>query len=132
MKSTSVYWSCQYTDGYAEGFEQYWTSDAVGGAQPTDDTGGAIEDTINAYMSEPYMVMERYVADLMTAWAAVVVCGLVCPVVLSFLFLACMRYFTALFVWLTIILVNLVRRSLPSFVYVVQAGVGERHHCPVT
>jgi len=125
MKSTSVYWSCQYTDGYAEGFEQYWTSDAVGGAQPTDDTGGAIEDTINAYMSEPYMVMERYVADLMTAWAAVVVCGLVCPVVLSFLFLACMRYFTALFVWLTIILVNLLSIALTIFTFIKAGIIGD-------
>jgi hypothetical protein len=31
MKSTSVYWSCQFTDGYAEGFNDMWTSNEVRG-----------------------------------------------------------------------------------------------------
>jgi choline transporter-like protein 2/4/5 len=71
------------------------------------------------------MVMERYVADLLTAWVAVVVCGLVCPVVLSFIFLALMRYFTGLFVWMTIILVNLLAIALTVFTFVKAGVIGE-------
>lgn len=123
MKSTSVYWSCQFTDGYAEGFNDMWTSNE--GAELADDASGKIEDTINDYMSQPYMVMERYVADLLTAWVAVVVCGLVCPVVLSFIFLALMRYFTGLFVWMTIILVNLLAIALTVFTFVKAGVIGE-------
>lgn len=128
LQSSAAYWSCQYQGGYVAAAAEYWsvTRDAHGGDALVDGEGvDSLEEKLQQYVSKADQVMERYIKDLSLAWPVVLVCGVAGSLVLSFVLLLLMRYFTCLFVWLTLLLVNVLAIGATLCAYVKVGWIGE-------
>ncbi|GBG90263.1 hypothetical protein CBR_g50441 [Chara braunii] len=103
IRTKSVFWSCQPDDNVSSEAYKIWN--AIGGANITlQDV--PIWSSVSRFLSSPAAVLERYVADLGKAWPVLIVCASIIPFILSFTWLVCVRFFTRITVWSTIILVN--------------------------
>lgn len=62
--------------------------------------------------------IQRYVADLRSAWPVLVVCGVIAPFLLSVAWLLLVRYFVGVVAWITIVLFNVLMIAVTVFFYI--------------
>ena len=78
--------------------------------------------TVSDYLSTPMATFERYVDDFSQAWVVLLVMGFIAPVVLSFVWMGVLRYFTGMFAYLIIFMVNAMAMLCTLYLYM-KAGV---------
>jgi len=81
-----------------------------------------LSSTISDSLSAPVAVMQRYIDDFAQGWAVCLVMGFVAPVLLSFVWLAVLRYFTGVFAYMIVFMVNLGAIMCTVYLYM-KAGI---------
>lgn len=83
-----------------------------------------LSSTVSDFLSAPVQIMERYIDDFSQGWAVCLVMGFVAPVILSFLWLGILRYFTGIFAYFIILVVNLAAIACTLFLYLKAGLIG--------
>ena len=81
-----------------------------------------LSSTVSDFLSTPMATFERYIDDFSQAWVVLLVMGFIAPVVLSFVWMGVLRYFTGLFAYLIIFMVNAMAIVCTLYLYM-KAGV---------
>jgi choline transporter-like protein 2/4/5 len=85
-----------------------------------------IVEALSAFVSDqiagPAAVMQRYIDDFSQGWVVCLVMGFLAPVLLSFVWMGVLRYFTGVFAYLIIIMTNVGAIGVTLYLYI-KAGV---------
>eukprot|EP00963_Diacronema_lutheri_P002214 scaffold148_cov341-Pavlova_lutheri.AAC.22 len=71
-----------------------------------------------------FVMFTRYLADIWTAWAVLLVAGVVIPLILSILWIIIMRYSIGIFAWVILIGVNAFNIGITLFFFVKAGYIG--------
>jgi choline transporter-like protein 2/4/5 len=126
--TVNTFQTCQYSGETADASQTYLIEeygeeyyDIVEGT-PLSEIVEQIGTAVDELLSGPLSVLERYVDDFTTGWKVLLVAGCVCPIVLSVIFLVCLRYLTSVFASLILFLVNALAIVLTIYLFL-KAGV---------
>ena len=128
--TVNTYLTCQYygegddhalaylnsTNPYSANFNNVYNGAALADFVQT------MSNQVDSMLSGPLATVERYIDDFTTGWKVVLVAGAVCPIVLSVAFLLFLRYFTKIFAYTTILLVNVLSIVVTIYLFL-KAGV---------
>ena len=92
---------------------------------PATSDGGAMAAVLGAIASSYKATALRYVADMMLAWRALVVCGLFLPFIMSFAWLGAMRMFVAPLVYLTVLCVDIATLGVTLYCFSKAGAIGK-------
>ena len=91
-------------------------------ASSIDDAVATLSKQVDEMLTGPLDTLERYIDDFTTGWKVVLVAGAVCPIVLSIMYLFFLRYFTKVFAYTILFLVNALAIVLTIYLFL-KAGV---------
>ena len=83
---------------------------------------GALSSFVSDQIAGPAAVMQRYIDDFSQGWVVCLVMGFLAPVLLSFVWMGVLRYFTGVFAYLIIIMTNVGAIGVTLYLYI-KAGV---------
>ena len=126
LPTTNNYQTCTYYGDVSTTAQSALASNA-GFSDPdsTIDLGavvGTLSSGVSDELASPLAVVERYIDDFSQAWVVLLVMGFIAPVVLSFVWMGVLRYFTGLFAYLIIFMVNAMAIVCTLYLYM-KAGV---------
>ena len=84
-----------------------------------------LSSTVSDFLSTPMATFERYIDDFAQAWVVLLVMGFIAPVVLSFVWMGVLRYFTGLFAYLIIFMVNAMAILCTLYLYMKAGVIGQ-------
>lgn len=82
----------------------------------------ALSTFVADQIAGPAAIMSRYIDDFSQGWAVCLVMGFIAPVLLSFVWMGVLRYFTGLFAYLIILMTNVGAIGVTLYLYM-KAGV---------
>ena len=91
---------------------------------PATADGGAMAAVLNSIAASYKATALRYVGDMMLAWRALVVCGLFLPFILSFFWLAAIRYSVKPLVYMTVLCVDLATAGVTLYCFSKSGAIG--------
>lgn len=92
---------------------------------PATTDGGAMAAVLGSIAASYKATALRYVADMMLAWRALVVCGLFLPFIMSFAWLAAIRMFVAPLVYLTVLCVDVATAGVTLYCFSKAGAIGK-------
>lgn len=94
----------------------------ISSATGIDEIVANLSKEVDDMLTGPLDTLERYIDDFTTGWKVVLVAGAVCPIVLSIAYLFFLRYFTKVFAYTILFLVNALAIVLTIYLFL-KAGV---------
>jgi hypothetical protein len=91
---------------------------------PGTSDGGAMAAVLGELASGYKATALRYIGDMMLAWKALVVCGLFLPFMLSFVWIAALRFAAKPMVWMTVFLVDLSTLGVTLYCFSKAGAIG--------